>query len=51
MTAHNVDGHVEIEEEEVRAGQTGVHLRYILITSMLLVTAGFGLAALASMFM
>lgn len=50
MTAKHVGEHVEIEAEEVRAGQTGVHLRYILIFSTLLVTAGFGLAALAALF-
>lgn len=48
MTAHRVGDHVEIEEEEVRAGQTGVHLRYILILSTLLVAAGFAAAALAT---
>lgn len=50
MTARRVGGHVEVEEEEVRAGQTGVHVRYILIISTLLVAAGFGVAALAAMF-
>ncbi len=46
MTAKHVDGHVELPEEDARAGQTGVHLRYILIFSTLLVAVGFGLVAL-----
>jgi hypothetical protein len=37
MTAKHVGHHVELEEEEARAGQTGVHLRYILIFSTILV--------------
>jgi hypothetical protein len=45
MTAQKVDDHVEINEEEVRSGQTGVHLRYILIVSTLMVVAAFGLVA------
>ncbi len=49
MTARRVGDHVEIEEEEVRAGQTGVHLHYILVFSTLLVSAGFGAAALAAL--
>lgn len=48
MTARRVGDHVEIQEEEARAGQTGVHLRYILIVSTLLVALGFGAAALAA---
>lgn len=50
MTARRVGDHVEIQEEEARAGQTGVHLRYILIVSTLLVALGFGAAALAAAF-
>ena len=46
MTARKVGDHVEIDEEEARAGQTGVHLRYILIASVLLVLAGFGAVVL-----
>jgi hypothetical protein len=46
MSANQVGDHVEINEEEVRSGQTGVHLRYILIVSTLLVVAAFGLVAL-----
>ncbi|HVY86094.1 MAG TPA: hypothetical protein VG943_13240 [Caulobacterales bacterium] len=49
MRAHDVDGHIEIDEEEVRSGQTGVHVRYILIYSSLLVALGFGIVALATM--
>lgn len=46
MTARKVGDHVEIEQEEARAGQTGVHMRYILIASVLLVLAGLGIAAI-----
>jgi hypothetical protein len=46
MTARKVENHVELNEEEARSGQTGVHLRYILITSTLLVLAGFGIVAI-----
>jgi hypothetical protein len=45
MSVNQVGDHVEINEEEVRSGQTGVHLRYILIVSTLLVVAAFGLVA------
>ena len=45
MTANRVGDHVEINEEDVRSGQTGVHLRYILLVSTLLVVAAFGLVA------
>lgn len=46
MTARKVGGHVELEEEEARAGQTGLHVRQIMAYSLLLVLAGIGLAAL-----
>ena len=46
MTAKQVGDHVEIDEEDVRSGATGFHVRYILIFSTILVAAGFGLAAL-----
>ncbi len=46
MTARKVGDHVEIEQEEARAGQTGVHMRYILIASVLLVLVGLGIAAI-----
>lgn len=49
MTIRNVGDHVEITEEDVRSGQTGVHLRYILILSTALVTLAFGAVALASL--
>jgi len=45
MTARQVGDHVEIDEEDVRSGQTGVHLRYILILSTLLGIAGIGVVA------
>lgn len=46
MTARKVGDHVEVEAEEARAGQTGTHLRYILMGSLLLVIVGFGLVAI-----
>lgn len=45
MTAKKVDDHVELSEEDARSGRTGMHLRYILIASILLVVAGFGIIA------
>jgi hypothetical protein len=45
MTAHKVGDHVEIEEEEVRAGQTGMHVRVIMTVSIILVLIGFGVVA------
>jgi hypothetical protein len=45
MTARKVGGHVEVDEEEARAGQTGMHVRQILIVSTLLVLAGLAAAA------
>lgn len=44
MTARRVEDHVELDEEEARSGQTGVHVRYILLFSVLLALAGMGLA-------
>lgn len=46
MTARRVGDHVEVVEEEARSGQTGLHLRYILVFSTLLVLIGFGVAAI-----
>jgi len=46
MTARRVGDHVEINEEDARSGQTGMHLRYILLLSTLLVVAGIGIVAL-----
>lgn len=45
MTAHKVDDHFEVEEEEARAGQTGVGLRYVLVFGVILVVIGFAFAA------
>jgi hypothetical protein len=47
MTAHKVGEHVEIEEEDARAGQTGTHLRYILAFGVALVILGFAFAAVS----
>lgn len=46
MTARKVGDHVEMNEEEARSGQTGLHVRYILILSTVLVLIGFGVAAI-----
>ena len=48
MTARKVANHVEIDEVDARSGQTGVHVRYILVFSTLLVALGIGVAALLS---
>jgi hypothetical protein len=48
MTARKVDDHVELDEEEARAGQTGVHVRYILMISVALALAGFWAVAIFS---
>jgi hypothetical protein len=39
--SRKVGNHVEIEQEDARAGQTGNHVRYILIFGVLLVVIGF----------
>ena len=41
MTARKVGEHVEVDEEEARAGQTGLHVRYILAIGTVLVVIGF----------
>jgi hypothetical protein len=46
MTARKVGDHVEVEEEEVRAGQSGVGVRYVLIAGVVLVIIGFGAVAI-----
>ena len=45
MTAHKVGNHIEVEEEEARAGQTGVGMRYVLAFGTILVVIGFAFAA------
>jgi hypothetical protein len=37
MTAKKVGEHVEVEEEEARAGQTGLGMRYVLGFGVVLV--------------
>lgn len=46
MSARKVGDHVEIDKEDVRAGQTGNHVRYILGAGVVLVIIGFGAVAL-----
>ena len=41
MTARKVGEHVEVDQEEARAGQTGNHVRYILAIGTVLVVIGF----------
>jgi hypothetical protein len=41
MTARKVGEHVELDQEEARAGQTGNHVRYILAIGVVLVVIGF----------
>jgi len=45
MTARKVGDHVELDEDEARAGQTGKHVRYILAFGVILVVIGFALTA------
>jgi hypothetical protein len=45
MTAHQVGDHIEVEAEEVRAGQTGTGMRYVLAAGVVLVVIGFASAA------
>ena len=45
MTAHKVGDHIEVEAEEVRAGQTGTGMRYVLAAAVALVVVGFAFAA------
>lgn len=45
MTARKVGNHVEVEEEDVRAGQTGLGMRYVLGAGVVLVIVGFLVAA------
>jgi hypothetical protein len=45
MTARKVGDHVEVDEDEARAGQTGFHVRHIMAASLALVLIGFGLVA------
>lgn len=46
MTARKVGEHVEVDEEEARAGQTGLGMRYVLAFGVVLVIIGFGVVAL-----
>lgn len=46
MTARKVGDHVEVDQEEARAGQTGTGVRFVLMISTALVLLGFALVAL-----
>jgi hypothetical protein len=46
MTARKVGDHVELDKDEARAGQTGMHVRLIMAFSLVLVLIGFGIVAL-----
>jgi hypothetical protein len=46
MTAKKVGEHVEVEEEEARAGQTGLGMRYVLGFGVVLVVIGFAAVAM-----
>lgn len=46
MSRRQVGDHVELDEDEARAGETGHHVRYILGIGVLLVVVGFGAMAL-----
>ena len=49
MTARKVGNHVELEEMDARAGETGMHLRQILIVSTLLLLVGLGVAVITGL--
>jgi hypothetical protein len=40
MTAHKVDNHIEMNEQDARSGQTGMHVRYILMASVAMAVMG-----------
>jgi len=46
MTARKVGDHVEVEKDDARAGETGHHVRYILVFGVVLVIVGFAAVAL-----
>jgi hypothetical protein len=46
MTHRKVGDHVEVDEDEVRAGETGHHVRYVLIFGTVLVVLGFAAVAM-----
>jgi hypothetical protein len=46
MSARKVGNHVEVEQEEARAGQTGLGMRYVLGIGIALVIVGFGAVAM-----
>lgn len=46
MTARKVGNHVEANQDEARAGETGHHVRYILAAGVALVVVGFAAVAL-----
>ncbi|MGE0740859.1 MAG: hypothetical protein AB7O98_05905 [Hyphomonadaceae bacterium] len=41
MTVRKVGEHVEVQEDEARAGETGHHVRYILGAGVVLVVIAF----------
>lgn len=41
-----VEEHIELKEDEARAGETGHHVRYILGAGVVLVVIGFAALAL-----
>lgn len=45
MSARKVGDHVEVNEDEARAGETGHHVRYILAAGVTAVVVGFALVA------
>jgi hypothetical protein len=49
VTARKVGNHVELDEVDARAGQTGMHLRQILIASTLLLLLGLAAALISGL--
>ena len=46
MTARKVGEHVEVPQDDARAGETGHHVRYILAFGVILVVIGFAAVSL-----
>lgn len=44
--SRKVGDHIELNQEEARAGETGHHVRHILVFGVLLVVIGFGAVAM-----
>lgn len=46
MAGRKIGDHVEIEQEDARAGETSGHLRWMLVAGVVLVIVGFAAVAM-----